>query len=153
MGRQHLRGELIRVTQQKTGASLAIPLHPDLIAAIAAGPSGHLTFLTTANGKPFTAAGFTHWFREQCDAAGIRGFSAHGLRKAACRRLAEAGCTEKQIASISGHRSLGEVARYTKAADQEALARAAMDKMRTLTVKQPDPGCQTMPQPISGKGK
>jgi integrase len=52
--------------------------------------------------------------------------TAHGLRKAACRRLAEAGCTEKQIAAISGHASLSEVQRYTKAADQERLARAAM---------------------------
>ena len=100
MGRQHMRGEAIHVMQQKTGVSLAIPLHPDLVAAIAAGPSGHLTFLTTANGKPFTAGGFTHWFRQQCRAGGIQGFSPHGLRKAACRRLAEAGCTEKQIAAI-----------------------------------------------------
>ena len=36
----------------------------------------------------------------------------HGLRKAAARRLAEAGCTEKQIAAITGHTTLKEIARY-----------------------------------------
>jgi integrase len=153
MGRQHIRGDLIHVTQQKTGAKLRLPLLPELMAAIDATPSGHLTFLTTAKGKPFTAAGFGAWFRHQCDAAGLRGYSAHGLRKAGCRRLAEAGCTEKQIAAWSGHRSLAEIARYTKAADEEALARAAMDKMRTSAVKLVEPDCQTTGQPIGGKGK
>ena len=51
---------------------------------------------------------------------------AHGLRKAACRRLAEAGCSANEIAAISGHASLREVERYTKAADQARMARNAM---------------------------
>jgi len=49
----------------------------------------------------------------------LRNCSAHGLRKAAARRLAEAGCTEHEIAAITGHASLREVQRYTKAADQK----------------------------------
>jgi integrase len=53
----------------------------------------------------------------------------HGLRKAAARRLAEAGCTEKQIAAITGHTTLKEIARYTKAADQERLAIDAISKL------------------------
>ena len=51
------------------------------------------------------------------------------LRKAAARRLAEAGCTEHEIAAITAHASLREIARYTKAADQQRLARAAMEKV------------------------
>jgi hypothetical protein len=42
------------------------------------------------------------------------------------RRLAERGATTKEIASVSGHKTLKEVERYTKAADQARLARAAM---------------------------
>jgi integrase len=125
----------IHVRQIKTGAALAIPVHADLSAIIDATPSEHLTFLTTQFGKPFTAAGFGNWFREQCNEAGLPHCSAHGLRKAAARRLAEAGCTEHEIASITGHASLREIVRYTKAADQARLAVAAMDKMRTPTVK------------------
>lgn len=77
-----------------------MPIHPDLQAALDGTPSNHLTFLTTSLGKPFTAAGFTNWFREACNAAGLpKGTSAHGLRKAAARRLAEAGCSANVIAS------------------------------------------------------
>ena len=142
MGRQHIRNGAIEVKQQKTGTKLAIPIHPDLQAVLDATPSDHLTFLTTSFGKPFAAAGFTNWFREACDAAGLpRGTSAHGLRKAACRRLAEAGCSANVIAAISGHKSLNEVERYTIAANQERMARLGVDtliaetKGRTGSVK------------------
>jgi integrase len=137
MGRQHIRNGAIEVTQQKTGTKLAVPIHPDLQAALAAMPSKHLTFLTTAFGKPFTAAGFTNWFRDACNAAGLpKGTSAHGLRKAAARRLAEAGCSANVIASITGHQSLSEIERYTKAADQARMARdgmATLIKQRTIS--------------------
>jgi integrase len=136
MGKQHVdKNGTIHVRQIKTGAALAIPVHPDLKAIIDATPSEHLTFLTTQFDKPFTAAGFGNWFREQCNDAGLPHCSAHGLRKAAARRLAEAGCSEHEIASITGHASLREIVRYTKAADQARLAVSAMDKMRTPSVK------------------
>jgi integrase len=133
MGRQHIRAGALNITQGKTGTVLAIPVHPDLQAIIEATPATkqNLTFLTTAGGKPFTAAGFGNWFRDMCNEAGLpKVCSAHGLRKAACRRLAEAGCSEKQIAAISGHADLREIARYTRAADQARLARKAMETMR-----------------------
>ncbi len=53
---------------------------------------------------------------------------AHGLRKAAARRLAEAGCSASEIAAITGHKTLAEVERYTRAADQERLARQAIQR-------------------------
>jgi integrase len=128
MGRQHVRAGMIRVRQQKTGAELEIPVHPELQAVLDATPSKNMTFLVTAYGKPFSPAGFTNWFREQCNAAGLpRGFSAHGLRKAQCRRLAEAGCSVKEIQSISGHASLSEIENYTRAASQKRMARSAID--------------------------
>jgi integrase len=131
MGRQHIRDGILHLRQQKTGAPLAIPVHPALQAVLDATASEHLTFLTTRGGSPFTPAGFTNWFREACNEAGLpKGVSAHGLRKAACRRLAEAGCSANVIAAISGHRSLNEVQRYTAAADQLRMARAGMEAMR-----------------------
>lgn len=85
MGRQHIRDGILHVRQQKTGAALAIPVHPALQGILDASPSEHLPFLTTQGGSPFT--GFTNWFRKICDEAGLpKGTSAHGLRKAACRR-------------------------------------------------------------------
>ena len=52
----------------------------------------------------------------------------HGLRKAAARRLAEAGCSSKEIAAITGHKTLAEVERYTREADQERLSKSAIQK-------------------------
>ena len=107
---------------------LVIPLHPELAAMLHATPSEHLTFLTQKNGRPLSPAGFAHWFREMCHEAGLpAGTSAHGLRKAACRRLAEAGCSASVIQAISGHASLREVQRYVEAADQARLARSGID--------------------------
>jgi len=101
-------------------------VHAELQAVLAATPCDHLTFLTTTYGEPFTAAGFGNWFRERCNEAGLPRCSAHNLRKAACRRLAEAGCSAHEIMAISGHTSLGEVQRYCDAADQARRARSAM---------------------------
>ena len=133
MGPQHIRNSVLHVRQEKTGIELAIPVHPTLTSVIAETPTHHLTFLTTRFGRPFTASYFGQWFREQCDMAGLRHCSAHGLRKAAARRLAEAGCTAHEIAAIAGHASLNEVQRYTKAADQQKLAASAMEKTRTFS--------------------
>lgn len=133
MGRQHIRDGALQVRQLKTGAELSIPVHPELDAIIAETPTNHLTFLTTQFGQPFTAAGFGNWFREQCDLADLPDCSAHGLRKAAARRLAEAGCTAHEISAITGHASLRELARYTKAVDQKKLAAAAMEKAKART--------------------
>jgi integrase len=127
MGRQHVNHGELTVVQRKTKAKLTIPVHPDLQRIIDATPSGNLTFLCTSHGHPFTDAGFGNWFREACTEAGLpKHCAAHGLRKAACRRGAEAGWTVHQIAAWSGHRTLKEVERYTKAADQKRLAETAM---------------------------
>jgi len=74
-------------------------------------------------------AGFGNHFREWCDEAGLdRRCSSHGLRKAACRQLAEAECTAHEIMSISGHITLAEAQRYTRDFDQKKLARSAAKK-------------------------
>jgi integrase len=130
LGRQHVRDGFIYVRQEKTGAELVIPIHPELASIIAASTTGQMTFLITQFARPFTSAGFGNWFRDQCNTAGLSQCLAHGLRK---RRLAEAGCTAHEIASITGHASLKEVARYTRGADQRRLAQRAMDKVKLRT--------------------
>jgi integrase len=133
MGRQHLVNNAIWVRQQKTGREVWIPVH-EALAPILAG-SSNMTFILNERGNPYTATAFGNWFRDQCRAAGLHGCSAHGLRKAAARRLAEAGCSAHEIAAITGHASLKEVARYTEAADRKRLAQSAMAKVRTSSDK------------------
>jgi integrase len=129
MGRQHIKDGVLTVKQQKTGKSLAIPVHPDLQVVLNATASEHLTFLVTATGKPYGGNAFSEQFRNWCDAAGLpKRCKPHGLRKAACRRLAETGCSANEIMAISGHATMKELVRYTAAADQARLARNALAK-------------------------
>jgi integrase len=130
MGWQHVNGDEIAVRQQKTDTPLWIPMHPKLIRALAAVPKTNLTFLISRYGKPFSASGFSNWFRECCIEAGIPQCSVHGLRKTAATRLANAGCGPDRVKAITGHKSLSEVERYTKAADQRHLARQAMNMLQ-----------------------
>jgi integrase len=132
IGRQHFKNGVLMVrpikTRTTTNITLAIPVHPALQATIDATPTGHMTLLTTKTGKSYSPNDFSDEMRVWCDRAGLSHCSFHGLRKAAARRLAEAGCTAHEIAAITGHASLKEVERYTRAVDQARLARSAMAK-------------------------
>jgi integrase len=131
VGRQHMRKGEITITQIKTGAEVTLEVSPELAQAIAAYPSGHLTFLTTEAGAPFTEKKFNDWFRRQTNAAGLPARCVpHGLRKGFARRLAEAGCSTSEIAASTGHLTLQEVDRYTKKYDRKRGAKAAMAKKR-----------------------
>ncbi|HKF10270.1 MAG TPA: tyrosine-type recombinase/integrase [Xanthobacteraceae bacterium] len=87
------------------------------------------TILVTAYSKPFSAKGFGNMVSTAIRGAGLPArCKPHGLRKAAARRLAEAGCSASEIMAITGHKTLAEVARYTRAAEQERLARQAIKR-------------------------
>jgi site-specific recombinase XerD len=73
-------------------------------------------------------AGFGNWFRRRCNEAGLPHCSAHGLRKAFLRRMAEAGCSEDYIASISGHKDMREIRTYVQAANKAMMATEGMTK-------------------------
>ena len=51
-------------------------------------------------------------------------------RKAYATVLAEAGASEHEIASVTGHQSLEEIERYTRAAERKRLADRAMKKFK-----------------------
>ncbi|WP_298962549.1 tyrosine-type recombinase/integrase [uncultured Methylobacterium sp.] len=130
-------GTAIHVTQDKTGTKLWIPIHPDLMTLLNEWPRHSATdsILYTEFGKAFTAKGFGNKMADAIGAAKLpEECVSHGIRKAASRRLAEAGCTAHEIASITGHKSLSEVERYTKAASQKVLSEAGIAKLRAKVV-------------------
>ena len=139
LGPQHIRAGCVTVTQQKTGKPMALPIHAELRAELDTLPMDHLAFLVTEQGRPFASGNaFYNWFTWCCAKAGLpKGLSPHGLRKATARRLAEAGCSPHEIASITGHASLQEVERYTKEASQNRLARAAVTRLGTPKKEHP----------------
>lgn len=63
-----------------------------------------------------------------CEDGQVRNYRAHGLRKAACKQLAHAGCTASEIMAVSGHSTLSGVQIYLNEVEQERLAEAAMAK-------------------------
>jgi len=134
LGPQHIKNERVQFRQAKnenrSPVDIDIPLCPELAEIITATPTKHLTFLVTESGKPFTAAGFGNKFREWCNQANLPHCSSHGLRKATSTRLAERGATAHEIMAITGHRSLQEVERYTRAARKSQLADSAMSKLK-----------------------
>ena len=130
MGRQHIKDGVLTVKQQKTGVTLAIPVHPRL----ADGARRHAERTSDVPGHRDRQA----IRRQRISASSFEtgatppdyrsAAKPHGLRKAACRRLAEAGCSANEIMSISGHTTMKEIVRYTVAADQARLARNAFAK-------------------------
>ena len=130
MGPQHVRYGVLTVKQQKTATHLLIPVHPELQAMLESVPASQLVFLTRRGDRPFTPRAFSVWFKARCREADLpKRLSFHGLRKAAARRLAEAGCSASVIAAVTGHKTLREVARYTAAADQLRLARRGIEAL------------------------
>lgn len=125
-GPHHLHDGWLHFTQQKNRDRkpiyLEIPIQPELQEIMEATKLGDTTFLVNAYGRPFSVAGFGNWFRDRCDEAGLKHCSAHGLRKAAARRLAENDRSGHQIMAITGHTTLKEVDRYTRAVNQRKLA-------------------------------
>jgi integrase len=134
LGRQHVVGNTFVLTTVKSQGRtrLTIPIHPSLPPVLASVPADHLTFIVTAKGAARSDKAFTNWLREAAHAAGLPPSSSpHGLRKAACRRLAQAGCTPHEIMAITGHKALAEVDTYTREVNQAALAQTAIDRVVT----------------------
>ncbi len=125
-------GQSIKVVQNKTGAKLSIPVAAKLREALDAQDPVSPIILTTATGRPFGDSNFRGQFGRAMKAAGLSGLTFHGLRYTAAARLAEAGCSLKEIAAITGHRSLAMIAKYTRGADQERLAGAAIVKLENV---------------------
>lgn len=96
-------GEVIRLRQSKTGTRVVIPVGGPLKAALdpVRKKTGHV--LLNSDGQPWTADGFRSSWRKACAAAGVVGVTFNDLRGTAVTRLALAGCTEAEIAAITGH--------------------------------------------------
>jgi site-specific recombinase XerD len=78
------------------------------------------------NPRPLTKESFGNLFRKACREAGLQNRSAHGLRKAAATRAANAGATVAQLEAIFGWNGGTMASLYTRTADRRRLALEAM---------------------------
>ncbi len=141
VGWKHVVDDRIEIVASKTGVNLSIPIHEELWRFIKDRPRTDPTFIITAYGQSRSEKAFTGFITDAARDAGIEGqASPHGLRKAACRRLADAGASAHEIMAITGHTKIEEILTYTKAAEQKRLSQAAMVKMASVfDIKLPNP--------------
>lgn len=117
---------------EKSGGKVEviIPLYlfPALIETLRVGPTGDLAFICGANGKPMTRESFGNAFHDACRAAGIKK-SAHGLRKLAATRAADAGATIWQLNAMFGWTGTRMASHYTQAFERKRAAREGFKKL------------------------
>jgi enterobacteria phage integrase len=106
MSHTDIDGDTIQVAQVKTKQAesdekLVIPMHPRLQRELALHRKTDVVILATPWGKPYSLKGFGQFVSKAIQAAKLPArCKAHGLRKAAARRLAEAGCSYKRSPAI-----------------------------------------------------
>lgn len=129
LGPQHIKDGMITITAQKTGVELNIPVHATLRKTLAGHDKKHLVYIVTQNETSRSEKAFTNWVKEAATKAGLPpSRSPHGLRRAACKALAEAGCSVWEIMAITGHQNAKEVQGYVDDVDKKKLAYSAMKK-------------------------
>ena len=130
MGPQHIKNGWLEFTQHKNRnrkpVEIVIPILPELQFILDSTPTGVETFVITEHGKPYSIEGLGMWFRKQCDEAGLKHCSAHGLRKAGAVLAAENGATPHQLMAIFGWSTLQQAEHYTKSTERRKLAGQSM---------------------------
>lgn len=129
MGWSAYDGTSIRLVQHKTGAPLVIPAHPALKAELDAWRQSATatTILTNDDGRPWKPELLSYHMPTALAKIGLsEDLNVHGLRKLAAANLAEAGCSTREIGAVTGHATLSMIDLYTRSADQERLAGAAI---------------------------
>lgn len=131
-------GQSIRLKQRKTGARVALPVGAPLKVALdkaKASKKDAVTILTTEGGTTWTESGFRASWRKACAKAGVIDVTFHDLRGTAVTRLALAGCSEAEIATITGHslRDVGAILDSHYLKRDGGLAESAIRKLETRT--------------------
>jgi integrase len=120
-------GHEIAFIQQKTGAKVTLPVHPELKAELDTWNRTAVTILTDARGRPWNANKLSVTLPLALRSLGLpAGLNVHGLRKLFAASIADGGGTTHQIAAGTGHRTLGMVSLYTQSADQKRLGAEAV---------------------------
>lgn len=147
IGPANRKGDRLYLDHAKNDAETSIPILAPLAESLAPFEDTAGTYLQTQFGRPFTGPGFGNWFRERCDQAGLKHCSAHGLRKAMSRRLAESGATNQQGRAVTGHKTDKEFTRYAEKASKAKMADIALANLQDRFLANPS----EKPQKDEGK--
>jgi integrase len=131
--------KLLGVKREKTGAEVD-PRSGGLVAALGEGRSGYWIKDKFTGGR-LARESFGNFFSDAVLAAGSPqgqvGCSLQCLQGTNATRLANNGAPIHEIMSVTGHKTLSEVQRYTKAAGQRRLAIGAINKFADTSPSKP----------------
>ncbi|WP_162853529.1 tyrosine-type recombinase/integrase [Novosphingobium sp. BW1] len=132
-------GDSIRLRQSKTKLAIEVPVGAPLREALqeardryeAEGLPIPETIPATERGSAWTEGGFRASWRKACIKAGVTGVTFHDLRGTAVTRLAVAGATVPEIATITGHKlkEVGSILDAHYMNRDRALGEAAIRKL------------------------
>ncbi|WP_338469266.1 tyrosine-type recombinase/integrase [Roseobacter fucihabitans] len=133
LGPANIKDGRIEYRRQKTkknpsGVLISLPIHPALATALAARPVT-FTYLETGQKKARSPKGLGTSMRKWCDKAGLPLCSSHGLRKAICRRIAEASGTPHEIMAVSDHVTLSMAQKYCETFGRRDMADTAISRL------------------------
>lgn len=122
----HFDGEYMHVVQEKTGARVWVYCPERLREALASVPRRGRFVLAKSLTEPMTYDAVEKMFRKVRDAIETDNrLTMHGWRYTAAVELAEAGCSDAEIQSVTGHKTLEMVQKYRAQARAKELSKAA----------------------------
>ena len=128
---KHFDGQTFRFIQEKTNTEVEIPASPRLIRRLeglsaSKHPEDHIAF-NEGTGKPYDRFLYMAHFRRVRDAAGLPShLQLRDLRRTGATEMAEAGCTEDELRSVTGHKSRNVLSIYVR--PTKKLAAAGVNK-------------------------
>lgn len=126
LSRKNIVDSVLQYRRQKSKGAAQVPMTTELRTVIARTPHIAPAFILSRKGKPYKAESLGNLFRDAATKAGMVA-RLHGLRKAFCVYWAEKGASTHQIAAMAGHMTLGEVERYTRAADRVRMVKLLVE--------------------------
>jgi integrase len=132
-------GRTITLKQSKAGEKasvMVIPVHPVLKTALDTAPRTAITICARGDGHSWKKDHFAHAYAETRKKLGLAAdVHFHGLRHSSASRMAEAGASDAQVQSITGHKTRAMVEHYTAGAKQKKLAKGAIARLPRKRIK------------------
>lgn len=126
----HFDGKFMSVVQEKTGARLWIACPPKLLAYLDSLPKSGRFILAKNLARPIGKRQVQEAVMRVRREIGATAFVIHGWRYTAAVELAELGCSDSEIAAVTGHKTLGMVQKYRAQANQKRLSKKAQGRRK-----------------------
>jgi integrase len=114
----NLNSRMAYLHETKNGTSRVVPLSTRAVAALSTLPQEPQGRLVTIHRDNISGS-----FASACEACGIDGLTLHDLRHEATSRLFEKGFNMMEVSTITGHKSLSMLKRYTHLRPADLLDR------------------------------